>query len=227
MARVAALLEQCASFSGDALLKAPKHRDLVSSVNWLFANMTLPISSAPDAGSLSQKVTLGCLESILVSFQSCGKAGEKTRRVLSEGIRGLRNIMLAAPSLSIGAFLIAPANIDAIAFVAQYLVSPTKALRESAALFLSGLAYAMTRGWDDLDDVEGRRMRARAESLVNYHIFNYYTQGTLAVDSMTGPGTEVYATDGQLTVNAQSLMNVLSASIQAEERKCLLVPAQT
>ena len=185
--------------------------------------MTLPITSTPSnpLTSLRPEVSLQCLNSILNSFQTCNKNGEKARRVLSEGLRGFRNLMLAAPSLAIGHFLILPTNVNTIAFVAQYLVSPAKALRDSAALFMSALAYAMTRGWDDMATTEGRKLKNRAEGLINYHVYNYYTQGTLA--DTAGSGADGNASDGQLTVNAQGLMNVVSACIQAEDCKCQFI----
>jgi hypothetical protein len=83
------------------------------------------------------------LVAVMSSIEASTKNGEKARRVLSEGFRAIRTLVLAYPSQVI-ATLTSEEYIGRIAFFAKYLCSPTKPLRDNAALLLSAIAFGIT-----------------------------------------------------------------------------------
>lgn len=107
------------------------------------------------------------------SIDASTKNGEKARRVVSEAFRAIRTLVLAYPS-DIIMRLVGEEYIGKIAFVARYLCSPTKALRDNAALLLSAIAFAITANWDD-QSTTGRTQKAKAQEMVSMELYRYWS----------------------------------------------------
>jgi hypothetical protein len=119
------------------------------------------------------------------SIEASTKNGEKARRVLSEGFRAIRTLVLAYPSQVI-ATLTSEEYIGRIAFFAKYLCSPTKPLRDNAALLLSAIAFGITGNWDD-QSVEGQIQKARAQEMVSNELYRYWSlsQDQVEIDELS------------------------------------------
>lgn len=156
--------------------KGPKHRDLLSSFNWIIANQTLSTPAYLTTVNTAQplKPILDTIvNAVMATIESSTKNGEKARRVLSESFRALRTLLFAYPSHVIGR-LTSEDYIGKIAFFAKYLCSPTKALRDNAALLLSAIAFSITVNWDDRSPTS-QTSKQKAQEMVSLELYRYWT----------------------------------------------------
>ena len=150
----------------NASLKGPKYRDLLSSLNWLFANQSFFFSSTPTPHEILLEQVATC---VLTSIQNSNKSGEKARRVICEGLRAFRTLILSAP-VTVIPFLTSDSNLGSLTFFTGYLSYLAKPLRDNAALLLSAVAWGLTVGWNDRS-IEGAKKQIKTQELVSTELY--------------------------------------------------------
>lgn len=176
MKTLQATICEAAQIPRSTLFKGPKYRDLLSSFNWIVANQTLatPAYLVTEKTVQPLKAILDTvIDAVMATIEASTRNGEKARRVLSESFRALRTLLFAYPSHVIEC-LTGEKYIGKIAFFAKYLCSPTKALRDNAALVLAAIAFAVTANWDDLS-IQGLGKKSKSQEMVSMELYRYWS----------------------------------------------------
>lgn len=166
--RVTRLLDLMAEIPYNSHLRGPKYRDMLSSCNWVIGNFTVP--STVLTADLIETLCGG----VLTSMTNSNKNGEKAKRVVSEGLRAFRNLLLAPgsrPSVVLD-FLLSEPNLRSLTFFAGYLVNPNRALRDNAVLLMGAIAYGVTAGWELNEDTQKQQRLHEQLALEFYKLWS-------------------------------------------------------
>lgn len=102
---------------------------------------------------------------------------------MSEGFRALRTLVLCYPSQVLTMLTTSP-NLGKIAFFAKYLCSPTKPLRDNAALLLASIALGMTAGWDD-ESPDCAMKKYKMQEMITIELFRYWALDPVEIDELS------------------------------------------